>query len=414
HGGAMRYLLHAGIGMLLSICLLFANPPQQRVLRVGGLELSPFGYGYMETQPHQPLDSTNTGFANYYARISLWISGITATGDTLVSTSDAGISGNANRFVPMEIYRDTTNVLNLRNVRFTTISLYQDTVAGWQVGQFNVALNDHSAGVLMYEIQYTGKHGTLTNVYAGVHFDFDVPDNQNHATPEDDLLNNLISGYRISDTNSNSGMDVSAVFSPLYKNYWQRDDSPATIRQLVELMTQNNPVSPQGAADYHFYIGSGPFTVQANQSVVLLYFLTPYGQGFNKSASGFPGSLQKGLQTFIQDKRLASIRETVLQKEDGEGDIPLTYQLSQNYPNPFNPSTEIRFQLPEAGEVRLYVYNTLGQKVATLINRFLEAGSYRASWNGRNTQGKPVSSGVYIYRISTPGFQAQKKMLLIR
>lgn len=90
--------------------------------------------------------------------------------------------------------------------------------------------------------------------------------------------------------------------------------------------------------------------------------------------------------------------------------VPDQYELSQNYPNPFNPSTVIEFSLPEdAANVELSIYNTLGEKVAELVNTSLAAGRYQYQWNGQN-----VASGTYIYKLRTDQFTSVKKMLLLK
>jgi hypothetical protein len=97
-----------------------------------------------------------------------------------------------------------------------------------------------------------------------------------------------------------------------------------------------------------------------------------------------------------------------------QSELPTTYTLSQNYPNPFNPSTSICFGLPEAAEVRLDVFNLLGQKVTTLLNQQMEAGNHTAEWDSQNELGQAVSSGVYFYRLETPRFTESKKMVLLK
>jgi hypothetical protein len=95
---------------------------------------------------------------------------------------------------------------------------------------------------------------------------------------------------------------------------------------------------------------------------------------------------------------------------------PEAYALHENYPNPFNPETTIKYQLPEAGQVRLEVYNMLGQVVKTLVdNQFQNAGRYTLQWDATNNSGQPLSSGVYFYRVLAGGeFQSHKKMLLLK
>ena len=89
--------------------------------------------------------------------------------------------------------------------------------------------------------------------------------------------------------------------------------------------------------------------------------------------------------------------------------VPMQFALHQNYPNPFNPSTEIRFDLPQTAPVTLAVYNLLGQKVATVLDQRLEAGSHQVSFDASE-----LASGVYFYRINAGQFTDLKKMVLIK
>jgi hypothetical protein len=100
---------------------------------------------------------------------------------------------------------------------------------------------------------------------------------------------------------------------------------------------------------------------------------------------------------------------TVALSNNGDGDLPEQYALNQNYPNPFNPSTEIAFDLPSAGHVKLSVFNILGQEVETLVDESREAGSHIVTWDAAR-----YSSGVYFYRISASSFSETKKMLLLK
>jgi hypothetical protein len=98
---------------------------------------------------------------------------------------------------------------------------------------------------------------------------------------------------------------------------------------------------------------------------------------------------------------------------------PLRYQLDQNFPNPFNPLTTIRYALPEQAQVRLAVFNLVGQHVRTLIDALQEPGYRSVLWDARNDAGREVGSGVYIYSLlgrSTGGreFRQSRKMLLVR
>ena len=89
--------------------------------------------------------------------------------------------------------------------------------------------------------------------------------------------------------------------------------------------------------------------------------------------------------------------------------LPFEFSLQQNIPNPFNPSTEISFSLPRRSLVNLNIYNLLGQKVETLVNKEMEAGSYNINWNGID-----AASGIYFYRLESGDFSETKKMLLLK
>ena len=88
---------------------------------------------------------------------------------------------------------------------------------------------------------------------------------------------------------------------------------------------------------------------------------------------------------------------------------PQKFQLLQNYPNPFNPVTTIQFSIPQSGNVRLTVYNLLGEQVAELINGFKEAGIHTLNYNAEN-----LNSGLYIYKIEANGVVQSKKMTLVK
>ena len=89
--------------------------------------------------------------------------------------------------------------------------------------------------------------------------------------------------------------------------------------------------------------------------------------------------------------------------------LPGNYKLYQNYPNPFNPTTNFEFRIAEFGLVTLKVYNTLGEEVATVINKELPAGNYKYQWNAGN-----LASGIYFYHMQAGKFTRTKKLLLMK
>jgi hypothetical protein len=105
------------------------------------------------------------------------------------------------------------------------------------------------------------------------------------------------------------------------------------------------------------------------------------------------------------------VRDASIMKLKVSGElIPTVYALEQNYPNPFNPSTMIEFSLPEdVSSVKLTIYNTLGERVAELVNGSLTAGKYSYQWDAKN-----LATGMYIYELRTDNFVSVKKMALLK
>ncbi len=93
---------------------------------------------------------------------------------------------------------------------------------------------------------------------------------------------------------------------------------------------------------------------------------------------------------------------------------PTEFGLRQNYPNPFNPATVIEYALPRACQVKVEIYNILGQRVRTLVNEVQEPGYKKISWNCTDEGGNELSSGVYFCRIQAGDFVKSRKMTLLK
>jgi len=94
--------------------------------------------------------------------------------------------------------------------------------------------------------------------------------------------------------------------------------------------------------------------------------------------------------------------------------FPNSFSLNQNYPNPFNPSTEIKYQLPVGSMVSLKIYDLLGREITTLVNEVKSAGKHQITWNGEDSFGKKVTSGIYFYTIKAGNYVETKKMILMK
>ena len=97
-----------------------------------------------------------------------------------------------------------------------------------------------------------------------------------------------------------------------------------------------------------------------------------------------------------------------------DASTPSAFSLGQNYRNPFNPTTTIPFTLDLSVHVSVSVYNIVGQRVATVIDNYMSAGSHFVTWNGMDDRGNHVSAGIYLYQLSAGRHVETKKMLVMQ
>lgn len=163
----------------------------------------------------------------------------------------------------------------------------------------------------------------------------------------------------------------------------------------VSSVTSNNPV---------FTVESFPSAITANQ----------FGYARIKFTPAALNTLYTGELTINNSDSTLKISLNGLCGEVNgitpiAGEIPRNYNLSQNYPNPFNPVTNIKLSVPEAGFVKLVVYDIMGREVKTLVSENLKPGVYLADWDA-----SLAASGVYFYKLMTDDYTETKRMVLIK
>ena len=142
-------------------------------------------------------------------------------------------------------------------------------------------------------------------------------------------------------------------------------------------------------------------------------YLRPSVRGFEKRGRGLVSTLVH-VYTVLEDS-VSKPTAPIAKGSNASALLPTTYELHQNYPNPFNPTTEIQFDLPEAGNVSLVVYDVLGRKVVDLVNGYQEAGYRSVKWNASGQ-----ASGVYFARFSVTNasgavaYTKVSKLMLVR
>jgi hypothetical protein len=163
-------------------------------------------------------------------------------------------------------------------------------------------------------------------------------------------------------------------------------------------------------ADGSYKIGglsTGYYKVRASDGCKSIYYN-------NKPSSNLADSVFVTMPDSVININFNFPTTAVEDENDQTTRRPAEFELSQNYPNPFNPETEIEYALKKTGHVTLYIYNVLGEKVKTLLDQNQPAGFYQINWDGKNDNGKPISSGIYLYKLEVNGFSEARKMLLLK
>ena len=211
---------------------------------------------------------------------------------------------------------------------------------------------------------------------------------------------------------------------------WHNNSAYAGIHTQSTCVNQTGCVGSNGGMDDRF-----DFILLSHQMIggqfPLTYVEGSYeaygndGQHFNKNITdnpqnqGIPNGMADAL--FGASDHLPVILQLSYPATGNTVDIlaygerlPNRPQLLGNYPNPFNPTSTIRFDLPEAVNLELAIYNLRGRTIVRLIDGQLPAGNHRAVWDGRDRFGRQVPSGIYIARLVTPGFTKSIKMILLK
>ncbi|MCD4828129.1 MAG: T9SS type A sorting domain-containing protein [Candidatus Cloacimonetes bacterium] len=183
-------------------------------------------------------------------------------------------------------------------------------------------------------------------------------------------------------------------------------DVTTNDNQVFFLVTQND------LSNYH-----GLVVARSSNEAINLAGRTEIEHTFDWDASWDEGDL-RGLvivQSYDTGEVLQSAQAKITVVGVDDTDIePAHGQSMRVWPNPFNPETTVRFSLAQGGETTLAVYNVRGQRVRSLVNEPLEAGTHSVVWDGKNTSGEPVASGVYFVRLTAGDYVITHKMALLK
>ncbi|MFZ1518350.1 MAG: FlgD immunoglobulin-like domain containing protein [Ignavibacteriaceae bacterium] len=259
-------------------------------------------------------------------------------------------------------------------------------------------------------------------------FTLPIPNMYTIAFDKDGILYGISTNKNIYTIDLNNGtldsvstivvMPISVAFDPTTNELWgtyRKTTNPKDLTVKIDLGTGDTTI-----------IGSTGF---AQNTIDIAFDETGilYGtKGIGATVSDlFTIDKTTGIGTVIGSIGLKDIRalaysyDEVTSITNEKENIPINYSLGQNYPNPFNPSTQIKFSLPINSNVKIVVYNLIGEVVRELVNNNLTAGAHSVQWNADDISGNKVSSGIYFYELKANGvdgsqFSQVRKMVLLK
>ncbi len=227
--------------------------------------------------------------------------------------------------------------------------------------------------------------------------------NRNPFADHPELVERIRAFYTSSPTPSLP--DITA--SPFTVNFDTLQNAGDTVSYFLSIFNYGNAnlnISGITSNNGVFTVVNFPAVVQPNQYGLAQIKFTPttINQGYN-------GELTINNNDSTIKVSLHGVCGTPIGIIHISNEVPDRFSLSQNYPNPFNPSTNIKFQMPNSGFVKLIVFDVLGREISTLVNEEMKPGIYEASWDAAN-----YPSGIYFYRLITDKFTETKKMMLVK
>ena len=255
--------------------------------------------------------------------------------------------------------------------------------------------------VIMEYVITNDQDTAINNLYVGLYCDWDFPPGSGSDRTNFDRANNLGYMWYNNRTQYRGTAVLNAEGVTTYYAIKNADVVYNGVSEAVKfnMLTRGTNDTSAVVTDQSYSIATGPFNLQPGKSDTAAFAMI----GASSAAS---------LSSYAQRAR-STYRQATPVDDDGNV-LPHAYQLEQNFPNPFNPVTEIKFNLKRAENVRLEVFNSLGQKVATLIDEPRSSGQHTVFWSGVNDAGQPVATGVYFYRLSAGDLSETRKMVLLK
>jgi len=317
---------------------------------------------------------------------------------------------------PIKIFNDTQRAdqMTVGYIREKTEGSLN--AIGVRITQTTLTWRDHpNDDFVIFEYQVHNPHpATISNLYVGLYADWDIPDSlpsRNAVGYMEDMKLGYIynpqepqfgyGGLALISDHRVSGHRAVSNWRYIHEGY---SDNVAFAFMSGGLAR----AASDSLEDWSQILATGPHSIPPGDTLTLVWALL-VGDGL----ADIVANSQAAVNKYRASLALAAEENP---ETPASAALPRAYHLAQNVPNPFNPSTTISYSLPEgaAEHVRLTVFDLRGRKVIELVNRVQPGGSYSVTWNGRDSRGRPVSSGVYFYRFETGDFKAVRKMVVLK
>ncbi len=263
---------------------------------------------------------------------------------------------------------------------------------------------DNNYIILRYSIINTSA-SAISNLYAGLFFDWDFADANGDITQYDYSGNY---GYVFREDGVPNTYIGTALLSSADYNFWAiLNDGSDTGFSIYDGFTDSEKWQAissgigkdfAGTGDVSHVISQGAITIAAGDTIDVAFVI----------AAGVSKNIIASAVQHARDKYIEILNFVPTSVEE-ENNIPKEFSLGQNYPNPFNPTTKISWQSPVGSYQTLKIYDLLGNEVAVLVDEFRQAGSYEVEFNASQ-----LSSGVYFYTLRAGGFVETKKLILMK
>jgi hypothetical protein len=393
------------------------------------------------------LEGSSVGFVKYTVK---WYKGLGTPPGGWTAFNNSGNGNNSDGGV-VDVTPVTTTTLtmptalNYGSTYYWAVALYDGTsYSNWSEGSFGIvggsigagiALSQPTDGATVYSTTEALSWYINGSIVGLDHYSLEYSQSDTHspstivspilpASPTS-TISSLTPGatyyWRVTATYADA-----TVFTSVWFSFTVNTGSPSIVMPIVgspnhvqvntsePMMTWALPAPSVNNTSYELLVASDPSfsnakTYSSTKSFMKLSGLSSGSSyywkvrskdaGGNASSYSGMGQFKVGSVTAVDNSKLT---------------LPTSYTVSQNYPNPFNPSTSIQYALPKSSMVTIKVYNMLGQEVRTLTSEVKQAGYYSVQWNGDNNLGQPVSSGIYIYRVTAGQYFKTMKMVLLK